>query len=122
LIRPGEVCDGVVGPGRPELAAAVGASPVVMPGVPGENRSQVPFAEDQHSVGDLGPGGEDEPFGVSVRARTAGRDLRCRDAGAGQDRVEGVGELPGAVADQEPEVRGVIAKVQREVADLLGER
>ncbi len=80
----------------------------------------MPFAEDQHSVGDLGPGGEDEPFGVSVRARTARRDLRCRDAGAGQGRVEGVGELPGAVADQEPEVLGVIAKVHQEVADLLG--
>src|SRR6266536_6160063 len=74
----------------------------------------MPFAEDQHSVGDLGPGGEDEPFGVSVRARTARRDLRCRDAGAGQGRVEGVGELPGAVADQEPEVLGVIAKVHQE--------
>jgi hypothetical protein len=37
-----------------------------VPGVLGENRPQVPFAEDQHPVGDLGPGGEDEPFGVSV--------------------------------------------------------
>jgi hypothetical protein len=114
------VCDGVVKPGWPELAAAVGASSVVVPGVLGENRPQVPSAEDQHPVGDLGPGGEDEPFGVSIRARTAGRDLRCRDAGAGQDCVEGAGELPGAVADQEPEVLGVIAKVHQEVADLLG--
>ena len=79
----------------------------------------MPFAEDQHPVGDLGPGGEHESFGVSVRARASGRDLRCRDAGAGQGRVEGVGELPGAVADQEPEVRGVIAEVHQEVADLL---
>ena len=97
---------GVVGPGRPELAPAVGASSVVVPGVLGENRSQVPFAEDHHSVGDLGPGGEDEPFGVSVRARTPGRDLRCCDTGDGQNRVEGVGKLPGAVADQELEVLG----------------
>ena len=35
-------------------------------------------------------------------------------------RVEGVGELPGAVADQEPEVRGAVAEVYQEVADLLG--
>jgi hypothetical protein len=42
------------------------------------------------------------------------------DAGAGQDRVEGFGELPGAVADQELEVPAVIAKVHQEVADLLG--
>jgi hypothetical protein len=86
-----------------------------VPGVLGENRPQVPFAEDQHPVGDLGPGGEDEPFGVSVRARTAGRDLRCRDAGAGQGRAGGAGELPGPVADQEPEVLGVIAEVHQEL-------
>src|SRR5580692_5366629 len=70
----------VVGPGRPELAPAVGASSVVGPGVLGEKRSQV--------------------------ARTPGRDLRCCDTGDGQNRVEGVGKLPGAVADQELEVLG----------------
>jgi hypothetical protein len=80
----------------------------------------VAFTEDQHTVGDLGPGCEDEPFGVGVRARTLGRDLHGLDAGAGQDCVEGVGELPSAVADQEPEVRGAVAEVHREVADLLG--
>src|SRR6266704_346458 len=63
---------------------------------------------------------EAEPFGVSVRARTARRDLRCRDAGAGQGRLEVVGELPGAVADQEPEVRGPVAEIHEQVADLLG--
>ncbi len=29
----------------------------------------MPFAEDEHPVGDLGPGGEHEPFRLSVRAR-----------------------------------------------------
>ena len=74
-----------------------------MPGVFGENRPQVPFAEDQHSVSDLGPGGEDEPFGVSVRARTAGRDLRCRDAGAGQGRLcqHALARLAGMAYDTE---------------------
>jgi hypothetical protein len=109
----GEVSGGVVGPGRAESAAAVWLSSVVVPGVLGENRPQARFAEDQHPVGDLGPDGEDEPFGVSVRARTVRRDLRCRDAGAGHGRVEGAGELPGAVADQEPEVRGPVTKVVR---------
>jgi hypothetical protein len=28
-----------------------------------QDRPQVPFAEDQHPVGDLRPGGEHEPFG-----------------------------------------------------------
>jgi hypothetical protein len=35
--------------------------------------------------------------------RTARRDFRRVDAGAGQDGVEGGGELAGAVADEEPE-------------------
>ena len=98
----------------------MGAPSVVMGLVLGQDRPQMPFAEDQHPVGDLGPGGADEPFGGSVRARTAGRDLRCCDTGAGQDRVEGVGELPGAVADQEPEVGGAVAEVQQKVPGLLG--
>jgi hypothetical protein len=50
------------GRGGAESAAAVWPSPVVVPGVLGENRPQVPFAEDQHPVGDIGAG---EPFGVS---------------------------------------------------------
>jgi ferredoxin len=71
------------------------------------------FAEDQHPVGDLGPGGEHEPFCVGVRAGASGWDLHGLDAGAGQDRVEGFGELPGPVADQEPEVRGAVAVAGR---------
>ena len=62
----GEVGDGVVGPGRAELAAAMGSSSVVMNLVRGQRGPQMPRAEDQHPVGDLGPGGEHEPFGVSV--------------------------------------------------------
>jgi hypothetical protein len=66
------------------------------------------FAEDQHPVGDLGPGGEHEPLRKSVRARTPGRDLHRLNAAAGQGRVERIGELPSPVADQEPEARGAI--------------
>jgi hypothetical protein len=33
------------------------------------------FAEDQHPVGDLGPGGEHEPLRIGVRPRISGRDL-----------------------------------------------
>ena len=32
----------------------------------GQDRPQVPLAEDEHLVGDLGPGGEHEPFCVGV--------------------------------------------------------
>jgi hypothetical protein len=48
------------------------------------------------------------------------RDLRGLDTGAGQGRVERGGELPGPVADQEPEVRGAITQVHQEITDLLG--
>ena len=86
----------------------------------GQYRPQVPLAEDEHPVGDLGPGSEHEPFGKGVCARAPRRDHYRSDPGTGQDGVERVGELPGPVADQEAEVRGVLAEVHQEVADLLG--
>jgi hypothetical protein len=96
----------------------MGAPPVVMGLVLGQDRPQVPFAEDEHPVGDLSPGGEHEPFRVSVRARASGRDLHYLDTGIGQDRVKRCGELPGPVTDQEPEVRGTITQIHQQVADL----
>ena len=75
----------MVGPGWLELEGAVWSSPVVVPRIFGHHAAQVPFAEDQHPVGDLGPGGEHESFGVSIRARAPGRNPRCGDADAGQD-------------------------------------
>jgi hypothetical protein len=84
-----------------------------------QDEPQVPLAEDQHPAGDLGPGAEHEPLRVCVRARTSGRDLHGFDAGAGHDRVERGGELPGPVTDQEPEVRGAVTEVHQEIADLL---
>jgi hypothetical protein len=35
----------------------------------GQDRPQMPLAEDQHPVGDLRPGGEHEPFRISVGRR-----------------------------------------------------
>jgi len=77
------------------------------------------LVEDQQPVGDLGPGGEYEPFRIGVRARASGRDLHCFDTDVGQDCVEGLGELPGPVADQESEICGAIAEIHQEVPDLL---
>jgi len=62
----------------------------------------MPLAKDQHPVGDFRPGGEHEPFGIGVRTRAARRDLHHLGPSVGQERVEGCGELPGPVADQEP--------------------
>jgi len=56
----------VVGPGWLELERAVRSSPVVVPGISGHHDAQVSFAEDQHPVGDLSPGGEHEPLRMSV--------------------------------------------------------
>src|SRR5258707_926128 len=91
---------GVIRPGWAGLAAAVGSPSVVVGLELGQDAVQVAFAEDEHPVGDLGPGGEYEPFGIGVRARTPGRDLYGFDAGAGQGRVEGCGGLPGTVTDE----------------------
>jgi hypothetical protein len=70
----------------------------------------MPLAEDQHLIGDLGPGREHEPFRICIRTRAPGRDFHGLDADAGQQRVQGRGELPGPVPDQESEVRGAIAE------------
>jgi hypothetical protein len=72
---PGEVGGRVIGPGRAEFPAAMGASSVVVGLVLGHHDAQVLFAEDQHLVGHLRPGGEHKSFGISVRLRAAGRDL-----------------------------------------------
>jgi len=65
----GEVGNRVVGPGRVELAAAVGASSVVVSLIVGQDRPQMPLAEDQHPVGDLRPDGEHEPFRIGIGRR-----------------------------------------------------
>ena len=78
------------------------------------------FTEYQHRAGGLVPGGEHETFRMGIRAGASGRDLHGFDTGGGQDRAEGCGELPGAAADQEPEVCGAAAEADQEAADLLG--
>jgi len=80
----GEIGGGMVRPGRVQLAAAVGSSSVVVPGVLGQDAAQAAFAEDQDPVGELGPGGAHEPFRMSIRARAPGRGLDSLDARAGQ--------------------------------------
>ncbi len=69
----------------------MGSPSVVMPCVLGEDGAQVPFAEDQHTVGDLGPDGAHEPFRVGVRSVGSRWDLDGGDAYVGEDRVgEGI--------------------------------
>src|ERR671920_1564469 len=68
----------------------------------------------------LGSGGPDEAFDEAVRPRASRRDLHRVDASAGQDGVEGGGELAGAVADEEPEGGGAIVEIHHQVPRLLG--
>ncbi len=56
-----------------------------MDGVHGKHLPQVPLAEDQHPVGDLGPHGQNEGFGEAVRSWTPRRDLDHLDARIGQE-------------------------------------
>src|SRR6266566_1592258 len=78
------------------------------------------FAEDQHPVGQLGPGGPHEPFRVSVRAGAAGRNLHHGDARVGEHGVEGGGELAGPVPDEVAEPRRTLTKAEEKIPGLLG--
>ncbi len=93
--------------------------PVVMRRVLGQDAAQVSFPEDQHPVGEFGTDGQYEAFGEAVRARTPGRDLDYFDIGILQYGIERVGELAGAVADEETEPADVVAELHHEVAGLL---
>ena len=88
---------------RPQPQRPMRPRGVVVGGVHGKHLAQVPLAEDQHPVGDLGPDGQHEAFGEAVRPRTPRRDLDHLDARVRQDRVERRRELPGPIADEEPE-------------------
>jgi hypothetical protein len=68
-----EVCHGVGWSWRAKFAGAVRASTVVVPEVFREHHMQVPLTEDQHTVGEFGSQGADEPFGETVRLRLSGQ-------------------------------------------------
>jgi hypothetical protein len=93
---------------------------VVVGAVLGEDGLKVPLTEDQDAVGEFGSGGQDEAFGEAVRSRASGRDLHRVDPSAGQDGIEGGGELASAVSDEEPEGGGAVVEVHQQVAGLLG--
>ena len=87
----------MVGPGRAEPAAAMGALSVVVRFVLGQDHPQVSFAENQQPVGDLGSGGEYEPFGIGVRpgASGAGRPGGSLGRQGSSEQATQVGEFLG---------------------------
>ena len=79
------------------------------------------MVDDQDVVEAFAADGADEAFGDRVRPRCPHRGPDDPDVGAGEDGVEGGGELGVAVADQEPEPVGAVVEVHEQVAGLLGD-
>ena len=97
----------------------MGSSPVVVSLVLGQDQPQVPLAEDQHPVGNPGPGGEHEPRRAAVRARASG-GIFTASIPAPARAASNDAALAGPVADREPEVRSAVTEVHEQVASLLG--
>jgi hypothetical protein len=91
----GKISEWTIGPWRLQVEGSVRTPAVVVTGVLAKCSAEVLFAKDQHAVGDLGAGGEHEPFRVRVRPWAARWDLAYGDAGVGQHGIEAVGELAG---------------------------
>jgi len=104
---------------RAQLQRSMWPLLVVVQRVLVKDTAQVPLAEDQHPIGDLGADRQYEAFGEAVRPRTARRDLHHLDTRVRQDRVERCRELPGPIPDEEPKPGDVVAEVHDEVACLL---
>jgi hypothetical protein len=105
--------------GRALLAGLVGPVPVVMAGVLAEDRSQVPFAVDEHPVGALGSCCAYPSLGVTVRPRRLRRGLYYFQALACEDLVEDGRELGVTVPDEEVEGTVPVSEIHDQVAGLL---
>ena len=62
----------MIGAWREKPKRSVWPPTVVVGAVLGEDGPQVPLAEDQDAVGELGSDGPDEAFGEAVRPRLSG--------------------------------------------------
>ena len=82
---------------------------------------EVAWSGDQQVVEAFAAQRADEALGDRVCARCSDGCADDADVGAGEDGVEGGGELRIAVADQEPELLGAVAEVDQQVAGLLGD-
>nr|WP_238935554.1 hypothetical protein [Saccharopolyspora spinosa] len=84
-----------------------------------EDLLRVASVEGQHSVGAFFANGAYESFRVWVAVGVAWRDFRDRDVFAGEDCVEGGGELRVAVADVVRECGGVVAGLPQQLRGVL---
>ena len=86
-----------------------------------QHNGEVARSGDQEVVEAFAAQRADEAFRDRVRARRSNRGADDPNVGADEYSVEGGGELGIAIADQEPEPVGVVAKVHEQVASLLGD-
>src|SRR6266545_1890791 len=98
---------------------AVRAVAVVVVGVLGQHRPQLPTAKDQHPVQDLPPNRADPPLRVGVGPRRPYRRAQHLDPLGGEDRVERGGELRIPVPDQEPELADAVLQAHEQAAGML---
>ena len=81
------------------------------------------FAKDEHAVGNLAAGGDDEPSASAsasaFRSRASWPALADGDAGIGQHSAEGGGELPGPITDEDLERVGALAQGHEQTRGLL---
>jgi hypothetical protein len=105
---------------RCELAqGAVRPGGVVVAQVLSQQPAQVVFMDNQQPVEDLAAQGADDPFADRVRSRRLWWAGENPDAFRREHGVEGIGELAGAVPDQEPDWSRPCAEVDQEVARCL---
>jgi hypothetical protein len=88
--------------GRELTKGPVRPGDVVVPQVLGQYLVQVALIDDQQPAGDLAAQGADHPLANGIRPRCLRRAEEDSDACGGEYGIEGVGELAGAVPDQEP--------------------
>jgi hypothetical protein len=85
-----------------------------------QHRREVSGSGDQHVVEAFAAQRADPTLGDRVGPRRLDGGAEDADVGAGEDGVEGGGELAVPVADQEPKLVGAVAEVHQQVAGLLG--
>jgi hypothetical protein len=98
---------------------AMRAMAVVVIGVLGQHRPQLPAAQDQDPVQHLPPNRAHPPLRVRIRPRRPHRRGEHLDRLGGEDGVEGGGELRVPIADQKPELAGAVVKGHEQIAGLL---
>src|SRR6266545_2631546 len=109
-----------LGKRRPLIERAVGPMRVVVLRVFADHVFEVAAADNQQSVEALAPNASDPALGVRPRLR---RLQRCFDhpyAFGAEDLIEVTGELAVAVTDEKPRPDAFVAKLDQEVACLLG--